>query len=72
MGEMKPYPKYFEKIRIRPDKDAELKSRAPSCQWDGCDEPGTHRAPVGRMKGQSEASSPDRSRSHPASAADGP
>ena len=22
---MKPYPKYFEKIRIRPDKDAELK-----------------------------------------------
>ncbi|TJW39743.1 MAG: molecular chaperone DnaJ, partial [Mesorhizobium sp.] len=26
MGEMKPYPKYFEKIRIRPEKDAELKS----------------------------------------------
>ncbi len=50
MGEMKPYPKYFEKIRIRPDKDAELKSRAPTCQWDGCQEAGTHRAPVGRMK----------------------
>jgi hypothetical protein len=47
---MKPYPKYFEKIRIRPDKDAELKSRAPGCQWDGCKEAGTHRAPVGRMK----------------------
>ena len=47
---MKPYPKYFEKIRIRPDKDAELKSRAPICQWDGCKEAGTHRAPVGRMK----------------------
>ena len=43
MGEMKPYPKYFEKIRIRPDKDAELKSHAPVCQWDGCKEPGTHR-----------------------------
>ena len=42
---MKPYPKYFEKIRIRPDKDAELKSRAPICQWDGCKEAGTHRAP---------------------------
>jgi curved DNA-binding protein CbpA len=50
MGEMKPYPKYFEKIRVRPDKDAELKSHAPVCQWDGCREPGTHRAPVGRLK----------------------
>ncbi|RUW83869.1 J domain-containing protein [Mesorhizobium sp. M1E.F.Ca.ET.063.01.1.1] len=50
MGEMKPYPKYFEKIRIRPEKDAELKSRAPVCQWDGCKEAGTHRAPVGRLK----------------------
>ncbi|KQZ14747.1 MULTISPECIES: J domain-containing protein [unclassified Mesorhizobium] len=47
---MKAYPKYFEKIRIRPEKDAELKSRAPVCQWDGCKEPGTHKAPVGRMK----------------------
>lgn len=47
---MKPYPKYFDKIRIRPDKDAELKSRAPACQWDGCKEAGTHRAPVGRLK----------------------
>lgn len=47
---MKPYSKYFEKIRVRPDPDAELKSRAPICQWDGCKEPGTHRAPVGRMR----------------------
>jgi curved DNA-binding protein CbpA len=47
---MKPYPKYFEKIRIRPEKDAELKSHSPACQWDGCGEPGTHRAPVGRMR----------------------
>ncbi|SEB53148.1 DnaJ domain-containing protein [Nitratireductor aquibiodomus] len=45
---MKPYSKYFEKIRIRPDPQAEAKSRAPRCQWDGCDEPGMHRAPVGR------------------------
>jgi len=46
---MKPYSKYFEKIRIRPDPDAELKSRAPRCQWEGCSEAGTHRAPVGRL-----------------------
>ena len=47
---MKPYSKYFERIRIRPEPEAELKSHAPTCQWDGCSEPGTHRAPVGRMK----------------------
>lgn len=47
---MKPYPKYFDKIRVRPDKKAEAKPHAPICQWDGCKEAGTHRAPVGRMK----------------------
>ncbi|CAG0958425.1 MAG: DnaJ domain-containing protein [Rhizobiaceae bacterium] len=47
---MKPYSKYFERIRVRPDPEAELKPRAPRCQWDGCDEAGTHRAPVGRMR----------------------
>ena len=47
---MKTYPNYFEKIRIRRDKDAEVKSHAPACQWDGCKEAGTHRAPVGRIK----------------------
>ena len=47
---MADYSKYFERIRIRPEKDAELKSHAPECQWDGCREPGTHKAPVGRMK----------------------
>ncbi len=47
---MKPYSKYFEKIKVRPDPEAELRSRAPRCQWDGCEEAGTHRAPVGRMR----------------------
>ncbi|RST86172.1 molecular chaperone DnaJ [Aquibium carbonis] len=42
--------KIFDRIRVRPDRDAEAKSRAPRCQWDGCSEPGLHRAPVGRMK----------------------
>ena len=45
---MTAYSKYFEKIRIRPDPEAEVKSRAPQCQWDGCSAAGTHRAPVGR------------------------
>lgn len=47
---MTEYSKYFERMRIRPDPQAEVKSRAPQCQWDGCNEPGTHKAPVGRMK----------------------
>lgn len=45
---MATYSKYFEKIRIRPEKDAELKAESPLCQWDGCKEKGTHKAPVGR------------------------
>ncbi len=47
---MKPYSKYFEKIRIRPDRAADAKPDVPRCQWDGCDAPGVHRAPVGRHK----------------------
>jgi curved DNA-binding protein CbpA len=47
---MKPYPKYFDKIRVLPDPQAEAKASAPICQWDGCGQPGTHRAPVGRLK----------------------
>lgn len=42
--------KYFEKIRIRPKPQAESASAVPACQWDGCTEAGSHRAPVGRMK----------------------
>ncbi|PWL19602.1 molecular chaperone DnaJ [Falsochrobactrum shanghaiense] len=42
--------KYFDSIRIRPKKEAEAKSNAPCCQWNGCTKPGTHRAPVGRMR----------------------
>jgi curved DNA-binding protein CbpA len=47
---MSTFSKYFEKIRVRPDPMAEAKPEAPTCQWDGCTEPGTHRAPVGRMR----------------------
>ncbi|WP_420960565.1 J domain-containing protein [Brucella sp. IR073] len=42
--------KYFDRIRIRPEKGAEKKPSAPKCQWDGCEAAGTHRAPVGRMR----------------------
>ncbi|MCO4317742.1 J domain-containing protein [Phyllobacterium sp. 21LDTY02-6] len=42
--------KYFDSIRIRPKKAEEEKSHKHICQWDGCDKPGPHRAPVGREK----------------------
>ncbi|MCR5856558.1 J domain-containing protein [Mesorhizobium sp. J428] len=49
---MTAYSKYFERIKVRPDsKDgAETATHAPTCQWDGCSEAGTHKAPVGRMR----------------------
>ncbi len=46
---MKSNSKFFDKIRIRPNSETEVRSRVPVCQWDGCKESGTHRAPVGRM-----------------------
>ena len=40
--------KYFDRIRLRPDPQAAEKAAAPVCGWTGCEEPGTHKAPVGR------------------------
>ncbi len=42
--------KLFDGIRTRRKAEPEVKSAGPACQWDGCDKPGTHKAPVGRMK----------------------
>ncbi|WP_173933701.1 J domain-containing protein [Chelativorans sp. Marseille-P2723] len=47
---MKLNSKYFEKIRIRPEPQSQTQADAPCCQWDGCDQPGVHRAPVGRHR----------------------
>lgn len=49
---MTTYSKYFEKIRVRPEAKGSAESRSgdPICQWDGCNAPGTHRAPVGRVR----------------------
>ena len=41
--------KYFDSIRTRRKSTrAEEPPAKPTCQWDGCDKPGVHRAPVGR------------------------
>ncbi|MCV0394480.1 MAG: J domain-containing protein [Rhizobiaceae bacterium] len=48
---MKPNSPWFEKIRVRPDRDGPATAtHEPICQWDGCKREGTHRAPVGRMR----------------------
>lgn len=40
--------KYFDGIRTRRKRAAEPEPSNPVCQWDGCEKPGAHRAPVGR------------------------
>lgn len=40
--------KYFDRIRTRRKREEESVPTTPTCQWDGCDKPGAHRAPVGR------------------------
>jgi curved DNA-binding protein CbpA len=40
--------KYFDRIRTRRKREQDTVPEAPTCQWDGCEKPGAHRAPVGR------------------------
>lgn len=39
--------KLFDRIRIRPRKHEEPRPQTPRCAWEGCDQPGIHRAPKG-------------------------
>jgi len=38
----------FDRIRVKPEKDRRPKTGAPVCEWVGCSEKATHRAPKGR------------------------
>ena len=38
----------FDKVRVKPDKDRRAKTGGPACQWSGCKEKASHRAPKGR------------------------
>ncbi len=40
--------KYFDAIRVKPEKDLTRKDDSPRCAWQGCDNPGSHPAPRGR------------------------
>ena len=45
-------PKLFDKIRIKPrgPKQAPVRTETAACEWEGCKNPGTHRAPKGRSR----------------------
>ena len=55
---MKPTSKYFDSIRINKSAKAKAPKTAASvpdsdencCQWNGCDRPATHKAPLGRNR----------------------
>ena len=38
----------FDRIRVKPEKDRRPKADGPVCEWVGCREKATHRAPKGR------------------------
>jgi hypothetical protein len=38
----------FDSVRVKPSKDRRPKSGGPVCEWVGCEEKATHRAPKGR------------------------
>ena len=40
--------KYFDSIRVKPDKDRRAAAKHPSCEWKDCSEEGKHLAPQGR------------------------
>jgi hypothetical protein len=42
--------KYFDRIRINPDRPRAAPKEEPRCEWPGCDQVGGYRAPKGRHR----------------------
>jgi hypothetical protein len=40
--------KFFDRLRVKPDKNRLLREESPVCEWEGCKEPGLYPAPKGR------------------------
>lgn len=38
----------FDSIKVKPTKDRRVKTSGPTCEWVGCQEKATHKAPKGR------------------------
>src|SRR4029079_15713706 len=41
---------HFDRIRVKPDEDRQLRASCPVCDWPGCADAATHRAPKGRLR----------------------
>ena len=39
----------FDRIRVKPSEDRQRRPDVPCCDWKGCNNAATHRAPKGRM-----------------------
>src|ERR1700674_5650355 len=40
----------FDRIRVKPGQDRRVRDDNPACEWTGCEQKGTHRAPKGRLR----------------------
>jgi curved DNA-binding protein CbpA len=40
----------FDRVRVKPSQDRRVKTDGPTCEWVGCKEKATHRAPKGRNR----------------------
>jgi hypothetical protein len=40
----------FDRIRVKPGEDRRPRNDFPACEWAGCEEKATHRAPKGRLR----------------------
>ena len=40
----------FDRIRVKPADDRRLRADSPTCDWKGCGNQATHRAPKGRLR----------------------
>ncbi|MGA8688533.1 MAG: J domain-containing protein [Methyloceanibacter sp.] len=40
--------KFFDRLRVKPDANRLMRDACPSCEWQGCSEPGLYPAPKGR------------------------
>src|SRR5258708_5000186 len=40
----------FDRIRVKPDEDRRDRADGPCCNWQGCNNLATHRAPKGRLR----------------------
>jgi len=40
----------YDRIRVKPDQDRRRRAASPTCEWSGCGNAATHRAPKGRTQ----------------------